>query len=223
MAVTEPAQRHERVRPRGEHSRDRILDAAEALMAEHGFTATSVSAICRRSGLPPSSLYWHFGSKENLLAAVIERGAMRWIDEIEGAPAPAGPPRQRLHDLLQRLGSTFAKRPTEYIRLLMLVTLERREQPGPWHETMERVRERVRVMIQALLFDVFQPTAGDDLARTIARDGAAFALVFGDGVMLTAETSPRDVDPPKLVADLETALLALGDRRLTSTRRGRAS
>jgi hypothetical protein len=41
--------------------------------------------------------------------------------------------------------------------------------------------------------------------------------------MLTAEASPRDVDPPKLVADLETALLALGDRRLTSTRRGRAS
>jgi AcrR family transcriptional regulator len=222
MAGSNAAERPERLRQRGEQSRDRILDAAEALMAEHGFAATSVSAICRRSGLPPSSLYWHFGSKEGLLATVIERGAMRWIDEIVGTNAPAGPPRQRLHDLLQRLGATFARRPAEYIRLLMLVTLERRDRPGPWHDTMKRVRERVRDMMQGLLFDVFRP-AGERRAREIAREGAEFALVFGDGVLFTAETSPRDVDPRALVTALEIALLALGERHVAATRSRRGS
>jgi AcrR family transcriptional regulator len=223
MGATKPTEQPDRVRQRGEQSRDRILDAAEALMAEHGFAATSVSAICRASGLPASSLYWHFGSKEGLLAAVIERGAMRWIDEIAGTKAPTGPPRRRLHDLLQRLGSTFARRPAEYIRLLMLVSLERRQQPGPWRDTMARVRERVRVMMQTLIYDVFEPTAGAAVAREIARDGAAFALVFGDGVLLAAETSPEDVDPPKLVLELEAALLALGDARRAPAPRRRTS
>src|SRR6266496_2327682 len=54
-------------------SQDRILDAAERLVAERGYTAASISLISKASGLPASSIYWHFGSKEGLLAAVVER------------------------------------------------------------------------------------------------------------------------------------------------------
>ena len=56
----------------GAQSRQRILDAAERLVGERGYTAASMSLISRASGLPASSIYWHFGSEEELPAAVVE-------------------------------------------------------------------------------------------------------------------------------------------------------
>jgi AcrR family transcriptional regulator len=66
----------------GEQSRELILDATERLMATHGYAATSISDIRKACGLPPSSIYWHFGSKEGVLAAVMQRGADRFFAAI---------------------------------------------------------------------------------------------------------------------------------------------
>lgn len=51
----------------GERSRESILDATERLMATKGYAATSISDIRDACGLAPSSIYWHFGSKEGVL------------------------------------------------------------------------------------------------------------------------------------------------------------
>src|SRR6476620_6213468 len=66
----------------GEQSRALILDATERLMATRGYAATSISDIRKACGLPPRSLYWHFGSKEGVLAAVMQRGADRFFAAI---------------------------------------------------------------------------------------------------------------------------------------------
>jgi len=66
----------------GEQSRELILDATERLMATRGYAATSINDIRKACGLPPSSIYWHFGSKEGVLAAVMERGAKRYFAAI---------------------------------------------------------------------------------------------------------------------------------------------
>ena len=47
----------------GAKSRDEILDAAMRMMSVRGFDGTSVADIARESGLPNSSIYWHFNSK----------------------------------------------------------------------------------------------------------------------------------------------------------------
>jgi TetR/AcrR family transcriptional regulator len=74
-------------------TRERILDAAEALFAEKGFAGTTVRDIAGRVGLTPASLYNHFKGKEALYAAVLERGIRPLIDVMEelGArePTPA--------------------------------------------------------------------------------------------------------------------------------------
>lgn len=61
-----------RVTQRGALSRDRIIDAALELLAEGGYAALSISAICKRSGVSAASLYHHFGDKAGLLTAMIE-------------------------------------------------------------------------------------------------------------------------------------------------------
>src|SRR3712207_2719799 len=62
-------------------TRQRVLDAAAELFAAHGFAGTSISAIRKASGVLPSSIYWEFGSKQGILAAVLEDSADRWLDQ----------------------------------------------------------------------------------------------------------------------------------------------
>ncbi|WP_027346271.1 TetR/AcrR family transcriptional regulator [Hamadaea tsunoensis] len=54
-------------------TRTQILDAAEHLFAERGFRGTSVRAITDRAGANLAAVAYHFGSKAELLAAVVRR------------------------------------------------------------------------------------------------------------------------------------------------------
>jgi AcrR family transcriptional regulator len=66
-------------------TRDRILDAAEALFAERGLAGTAVRDIATRVELNPASLYNHFASKEALYEAVLERGLRPLLEVLAGA------------------------------------------------------------------------------------------------------------------------------------------
>ncbi len=54
-------------------TRDKILDAAESLFVERGFSATSLRAIADRAGVNLAATNYHFGSKMGLLAEVFHR------------------------------------------------------------------------------------------------------------------------------------------------------
>jgi TetR/AcrR family transcriptional repressor of nem operon len=58
-----------------EKTRERILDAAEALILDHGFAATSVDSVVARAGITKGAFFHHFGSKADLAHALIERFA----------------------------------------------------------------------------------------------------------------------------------------------------
>jgi len=64
------------------HTRDRILDEAEALFAHKGFAGTSVRDIATRAELTPASLYNHFSNKDALYRAVLERGIQPLIERL---------------------------------------------------------------------------------------------------------------------------------------------
>lgn len=59
----------------GDSTRDRILNEALRLFADQGYAATSVASIEEAAGLSPHSgaLYTHFGSKEQVMGAAVER------------------------------------------------------------------------------------------------------------------------------------------------------
>lgn len=62
----------------GPGARERLLDAAEELFAERGIAATGVDAVLRRAHVAPATLYAHFGGKDDLVAASLQRRHERW-------------------------------------------------------------------------------------------------------------------------------------------------
>ncbi|NKB99084.1 MAG: TetR family transcriptional regulator [Pseudomonadales bacterium] len=57
----------------GEATRLKIMDAAESLIIQHGFAATSLRAIANAADVNLAATHYHFGSKQGLLAAVFHR------------------------------------------------------------------------------------------------------------------------------------------------------
>ena len=108
----------------GARSREALLDAAIELIASGGYTATGVDAIARRSGVVKSALYWHFGSKEGLLVAALERTAADWVAELESAVIGAATPEERLENLIERVRELFVDRP-DRVRLILSALIER--------------------------------------------------------------------------------------------------
>lgn len=57
----------------GKTTRDRLIEAAEPLFAEHGIAKASLRAITERAGANLASVHYHFGSKLDLVREVLAR------------------------------------------------------------------------------------------------------------------------------------------------------
>ena len=125
----------------GAETRDRLLTSAIELFAEHGYSATSVDQLCRRAGIVKTALYWHFGSKEGLLGAALERVANDWIEEIERSVYTTGDPGERLDLALDGLRRIIEERP-QLLRMLMAVALERTGSSPAMREALRTIFDR---------------------------------------------------------------------------------
>ncbi len=64
-------------------ARQRILAAAETLFAEHGVNAVSLRKVNAAAGVSPGVLHYHFGSRDILVAELINRHMSQLITERE--------------------------------------------------------------------------------------------------------------------------------------------
>src|SRR3954463_13314738 len=78
-------------------TREHVLAVAHELFYWHGIRATGVDAIAAAAGVAPTTLYRLFASKDDLIAAYIERADRlyrQWM--TEATAAGVGPPRERI-------------------------------------------------------------------------------------------------------------------------------
>src|SRR5512134_2471640 len=90
-----PAARPARA-PRADNRLPLILDEAARLFAAQGFHGASVRDIVRAIDMLPGSLYYHFATKEALLAQVYAEGVRRISESVEAAIAGRRDPWDRL-------------------------------------------------------------------------------------------------------------------------------
>jgi AcrR family transcriptional regulator len=94
-----------------------ILDRSAALFAARGYAATSMQDIAEALGLSRPSLYHYFGSKEEILANLIEGLAGSAEAALAEASRSTSPPHQKLHELVVALTVPIAEAPGRF-RLL---------------------------------------------------------------------------------------------------------
>lgn len=66
----------------GEKTRKAIMDAAETLIMEQGYSATSIDQIIARAGITKGTFFYHFPAKADLAHALAERYARRDISQL---------------------------------------------------------------------------------------------------------------------------------------------
>jgi AcrR family transcriptional regulator len=64
----------------GDESRHKILATTLEIAAERGYEGTTMGLVTERTGLPASSVYWHFKNKDELLAETLEFSYRQWRD-----------------------------------------------------------------------------------------------------------------------------------------------
>ncbi len=90
--------------------RDRLIDTALELFNRDGYRATGIDKILAESGVAKMTLYNHFGSKDELILAALERRDARWRDWFRHAvERRAETPRGRLLAVFDALEEWFAQ------------------------------------------------------------------------------------------------------------------
>src|SRR4051794_30134722 len=78
-----PAPKVDGRRQRSARTRVRIIETATRLLLDQGYVATTIEAIAEQAGVAVQTVYYVFGTKSNLLAAVLDVA-------IAGDPDPVG-------------------------------------------------------------------------------------------------------------------------------------
>lgn len=90
-----------------DETRREILDAAEESFAASGFTGATTREVAGRAGVNVATLHYHFGNKEGLYRAVIDRVVSGEIPAADGSGTPA----ERLARTVGTLFDFAAERP----------------------------------------------------------------------------------------------------------------
>ena len=82
-----------------EQRRREIIDAARTCFLRNGFHQTTTDEICREAAITPGGLYHYFGSKEEIISAVIEDAAHDTVQNLRSAAEASGDARTAVQAL----------------------------------------------------------------------------------------------------------------------------
>jgi AcrR family transcriptional regulator len=139
------ALRETNVNPDSAHTRQRLVDAAERLFAEHGFRNASVREITREASCNIASVNYHFGGKNNLYREVFLRRLrdlrQKRLESIDQALA-RGAGDLGLEELLRTFTGSFVEPLVEentgrlWMMLMAQEMIDPQLPPGTFHAEM---------------------------------------------------------------------------------------
>ncbi len=197
----------------GERSRQRILDATLEIANELGYAGTSIAKVSARSGLPASSVYWHFADKDELFAEVIQHSFDEWWAALPEWDPPAGglELREAVATRIHGAVASIASNP-EFWRLGLMLTLERQ----PVEPTSRRRFIEIRGMVLENLADFWRrvlPEGHERRTPGLPERMARFTMAAADGLFVAAQAEggdDLDVLAELLAESLVAAAVRLG-------------
>ena len=190
-------------------TRDGILDAAEACFHETGIARTTLEMIGGRAGFTRGAVYWHFKNKSEVLAAVIQRCHVPFMQKLAWASSDLRQtPVQDLRAVILLSWRELSDSP----RLRCLLELMMRNDVSSECQVMREVqREASRDMRQRMIDAFSHAERLGQLLPGVTPDFATrlFHITL-TGVLHTALFDPAYVDMyPDGMAALDTTLSAL--------------
>lgn len=186
MSTARPATGRPRKRSDTPQSpRERILDAATEVATECGYEGTTIARVSKRAGVSPTSIYWQFADKDEMIAAVIERSYERWAATID---LPESQARERALEIGRHVASALTRSP-DFLRFGLKLVLLGRDQRPAGHEIFLHAREYELQRFAGLVREA-DPALSERGVNLVA----TYAIAGADGLFIAREIGGDEVD-----------------------------
>ncbi|GAA1196548.1 TetR/AcrR family transcriptional regulator [Streptomyces hebeiensis] len=188
---------------RRQATRQKLYEAAVTLIAEQGFSATTVDEIAERAGVAKGTVYYNFKSKTELFEELLRHGVgllTSSLKEAAEATAERGGTRVDALDAMIRAGLVFIDR---YPAFTQLYVAELWRTNRAWQSTLLVVRQQAVAVVETVLREAVE---GGELSDEIDISLTAAALV---GMVLVAALDWQAFQPERSMDDVHAALSRL--------------
>lgn len=198
-------------RTRRSATRTRLYEAAVTLIAEKGFSSTTVDEIAERAGVAKGTVYYNFASKTELFEELLRHGVGLLTASLQQAAdetAARGGSRVEALDAMIRAGLLFIDR---YPAFTQLYVAELWRTNRAWQSTLMVVRRQVVAVVETVLREAVER---GELSGEIDVPLTAAALV---GMVLVAALDWQAFQPDRSLDDVHSALSRLLQGRVSGT------
>ncbi|MEV0846848.1 TetR/AcrR family transcriptional regulator [Streptomyces sp. NPDC049954] len=194
---------------RREATRQKLYEAAVTLIAEQGFSATTVDEIAERAGVAKGTVYYNFTSKAGLFEALLRHGVGLLTTALRDAAREAkerGGATVGALDAMVRAGLVFIDR---YPAFTQLYVAELWRTNRAWQSTLLVVRQEAVAVVERVLSE---GVAAGELSAEIDVPLTAAALV---GMVLVAALDWQAFQPERSLDEVHAALSLLLQGRVS--------
>jgi AcrR family transcriptional regulator len=191
------------------------LDAAERVMAADGFEAATLARVVEESGVPMSSVYHFYGSKDGILLAVMERGARQFFADLPDVDHRVGRPAEHLRRVVLTTIQTLERHPN-FLRLLVVFAVQ---PPRFGGGRVKAMFGQVREVALGLLRRQIAMAFGDDPESSITGQLARLALAAFDGGFVASQCD-AGVTLQQILEALPASLVAARRKLLSQAQDG---
>ena len=176
-----------------EHTRSLLLDAAEDVFAEKGFTAATLDDIAHAAGYTKGAIYKHFATKEDLFLAVSDRYWRRYFDNFAEVMSSGQVGAHELDEIAERWRQLSHDRGAEHAALGHEFTLYLVRNP----DVRARVAAKRSEVVAALAKFIVEGI--DRLGGTLTIPPSTFAQILiatSDSVVLADQLDDENLFRP---------------------------
>ncbi|WP_399128127.1 TetR/AcrR family transcriptional regulator [Actinacidiphila sp. ITFR-21] len=188
---------------RRQATRQKLYQAAVTLIAEQGFSATTVDEIAERAGVAKGTVYYNFASKNDLFEELLRHGVGLLTESLRQAAddvaGHGGTPVEAL-DAMIRAGLVFIVRHPSFTQLYVA---ELWRTNRTWQETLTRVRQEAVAVVEKVLGEA---VAAGELSGETDVPLTASALF---GMVLVAALDWQAFRPERSIDEVHAALSRL--------------
>ncbi|MFE5122416.1 TetR/AcrR family transcriptional regulator [Streptomyces sp. NPDC056669] len=196
---------------RRQATRQKLFEAAVTLIAEQGFSSTTVDEIAERAGVAKGTVYYNFASKTVLFEELLQHGIELLTASLQSAAdenAERGGSHVDALDAMVRAGLDFISR---YPSLTQLYVAELWRTNRAWQSTLMMVRQRAIAVIEA---ELRAGVTAHEFSGEIDIPLTASALF---GMVLVAALDWQSYQPERSLEDVHAALSRLLQGRVGGT------